>query len=117
MYDVLLGESLIGIPYCGMSLTDRVKCKIKSAFNQLISRTCFAPNVGGFVEMGTKYVSPHWGFMMGINYILQTGMAIPSELSAIAVMLTYWDNNNNHAGIYLAVFLVVAIATNFVGVR
>jgi len=85
--------------------------------SQLTLRTCFAPNVGGFVEMGTKYVSPHWGFMMGINYILQTGMAVPSELSAIAVMINYWDESSKHAGIYIAAFLVVAIITNFVGVR
>lgn len=80
-------------------------------------RTCFTPNIGGFVEMGTKYVSPHFGFMMGINYILQTGMAIPSELSAIAVMLSFWDENATRAGIYIAVFLVVAIGVNVIGVR
>ena len=28
-------------------------------------RTCFAPNVGGFIEMGTRYVDPAFGFMMG----------------------------------------------------
>lgn len=27
--------------------------------------SCFAPNVGGFIEMGTKYVDPAFGFMMG----------------------------------------------------
>jgi amino acid transporter len=84
---------------------------------QLTSRKCFAPNIGGFVEMGTRYVSPHWGFMMGINYILQTGMAIPSELSAIAVMISFWDSSASHAGIYIAVFLIVAICTNVIGVR
>jgi amino acid transporter len=67
--------------------------------------------------MGTLYVSPQWGFMMGINYCLQTGMAIPSEISAIAVMISFWDSSTSHAAIYIAVFLVLAIGTNVIGVR
>lgn len=81
------------------------------------SRTCFAPNIGGFVAMGNKYVDPAFGFMMGINYILQTGMAIPSEMSAIGVMIGYWDSNTSHVAIYIAVFLVLCIIINVVGVR
>lgn len=79
--------------------------------------TCFAPNIGGFVEMGTKYVDPAMGFMMGINSILQYGFAIPSELSAIAVMISFWDPVTSHAGAYIAAFLVVAVGTNVVGVK
>lgn len=57
------------------------------------------------------------GFMMGINYILQVGLAIPAEMSAIAVMISYWDPNASHAGIYIAVFLVFCMCVNIVGVR
>lgn len=67
--------------------------------------------------MGERYVDPAFGFMMGINYILQCGMAIPSEMSAIAVMIGYWDDNSSHVAIYIAAFLVVCIIINVVGVR
>ena len=67
--------------------------------------------------MGNTYIDPSAGFAMGINYILQTGLAIPSEGSAIASLATYWDDNSNHAAIYIAAFLVLCIAINIVGVK
>jgi amino acid transporter len=63
------------------------------------------------------YVDPAMGFMMGINYILQVGMAIPSEMTAIAVMIGYWDSNTSHVPIYIAVFLATCIVINVVGVK
>ncbi|WWC88923.1 uncharacterized protein L201_003838 [Kwoniella dendrophila CBS 6074] len=77
----------------------------------------FAPNVGGMTDFGNKYVDPAMGFMMGVNYILQVGLAIPAEMSAIAVMIGFWDDNTAHVPIYIAVFLVVCVAINVVGVR
>jgi amino acid transporter len=50
----------------------------------------YTPNIGGFIEMGNKCISPEVGFAMGINSILQYGLAIPSEISAIGVMIGYW---------------------------
>jgi amino acid transporter len=82
-----------------------------------LRRTVYAPNIGGFIEMGNKYISPEAGFVMGINYILQTGLAIPSEITAAAVMISFWDPASSHVPAYLAAFLVVAIAINLVGVK
>lgn len=67
--------------------------------------------------MGNKYISPEAGFAMGINYILQTGLAIPTELAAISVMITFWDHSSSHLPAYISVFLIVAIAINLAGVK
>lgn len=67
--------------------------------------------------MGNKYVSPEAGFTMGINYILQTGLAIPTEIAAAAVMISYWDHDSTHLSAYMAVFLVATIIINLVGVK
>lgn len=67
--------------------------------------------------MGNKYISPEAGFAMGINYILQTGLAIPTEIAAISIMITYWDHLETHTPAYIAAFLVIAIAINLVGVK
>lgn len=80
-------------------------------------RTVFAPNIGGFIEMGNKYLSPEMGFAMGINYILLTGFTVPTEITAIGLMIGFWDESSSHLGIYIAVFLVVCVATNFLGVK
>lgn len=67
--------------------------------------------------MGNKYLSPEMGFAMGINYILQTGFSIPAELSAIAVMISYWDPVQSHLPIYIAVFLIFPVGLNLAGVK
>lgn len=54
---------------------------------------CFRPTIGGFVEMGAMYVSPSFGFMMGFTYALKVGLSVPSEMSAIAVLIGFWDTN------------------------
>lgn len=67
--------------------------------------------------MGTKYISPEAGFAMGINYILQTGFAVPTEITAAAVMISYWDPVTNHVAAYIASFLVLSIGINLLGVK
>jgi amino acid transporter len=67
--------------------------------------------------MGNKYLSPEIGFAMGINYILQTGFSIPAELSAIAVMISYWDPVQSHMPAYIATFLILPVGLNLAGVK
>lgn len=67
--------------------------------------------------MGTKYISPEAGFAMGINYILQTGFAVPTEITAAAVMISYWDPVTTHVSAYIASFLVLSIGINLLGVK
>lgn len=67
--------------------------------------------------MGNKYISPEAGFAMGINYILQTGLAVPTEIAAISVMISFWDHLNSHLPAYISCFLIIAIAINLAGVK
>lgn len=62
---------------------------------------CFRPTIGGFVEMGAMYVSPSFGFMMGVTYALKVGLSVPSEMSAIAVLIGFWDSNTKVCPIQL----------------
>ncbi|ROV94925.1 hypothetical protein VSDG_07116 [Cytospora chrysosperma] len=94
-----------------------VGCLIGMMIYCLGEMTVFAPNIGGFIEMGNKYVSPEIGFAMGINYILLTGFTVPTEITAIGLMLGFWDDNSSHLAIYIIVFLIVCIAINFLGVK
>ncbi|GMK58104.1 hypothetical protein CspeluHIS016_0501360 [Cutaneotrichosporon spelunceum] len=79
--------------------------------------SCFAPSVGGYVEMATKYVDPAMGFMMGINAFLSCAFGIPTELTAIASLFTYWDHNLSHAAAYITAFLVLTVLVNIMGVK
>lgn len=67
--------------------------------------------------MGNKYVSPEMGFAMGINYVLQTGFTVPTEITAIGLMVGFWDESSSHLPGYIAAFLVLCVATNFLPVK
>lgn len=96
--------------------------------------------------MGNRYISPEMGFAMGINYILLTGFTVPTEITAIGNMIGFWDESNTHVwrlpppppfphppgsllehlvdnviyqqlAAYIAVFLLICVATNFLGVK
>ncbi|KAM0446866.1 hypothetical protein ACHAO4_009190 [Trichoderma viride] len=94
-----------------------VGCLVGMMMFCLGEMTVYSPNIGGFIEMGTKYISPEAGFAMGINYILQTGFAVPTEITAAAVMISYWDPVTNHVAAYIASFLILSIGINLLGVK
>ncbi|GFZ49955.1 hypothetical protein JCM24511_07358 [Saitozyma sp. JCM 24511] len=94
-----------------------VGCLVGMMIYCLGEMTVYSPNIGGFIEMGNKYISPEVGFAMGINSILQYGLAIPAEISAIAVMIGYWDPVTDHVPAYITIFLLVSIGINLVGIK
>ncbi|CCL99553.1 uncharacterized protein FIBRA_01571 [Fibroporia radiculosa] len=51
----------------------------------------YIPVSGSFAVFGSRFVSPALGFTLGWNYWLQWSLSIPSELTAAAVILQYWD--------------------------
>ncbi|KAI0941062.1 hypothetical protein AcW1_005123 [Taiwanofungus camphoratus] len=51
----------------------------------------YIPVSGSFAVFGTRFVSPALGFTLGWNYWLQWSLSIPSELTAAAVILQFWD--------------------------
>ncbi|OSC97918.1 hypothetical protein PYCCODRAFT_1471421 [Trametes coccinea BRFM310] len=52
----------------------------------------YIPVSGTFAVFGTRFFSPALGFTLGWNYWLQWSLSIPSELTAAAVILQYWDS-------------------------
>lgn len=67
--------------------------------------------------MGTRYIDPAFGFMLGINSCLSQAFGIPTELAAIASLFTYWDPNTSHAAGYIVAFMVLTLAVNIIGVK
>ncbi|KAF7318720.1 hypothetical protein HMN09_00384000 [Mycena chlorophos] len=75
------------------------------------------PSAGGFIEFSTRYVDPALGFTMGWQYWFQTVMAAPVELSAAAIVISFWDSDVNHRAIYITVMLIGIILVNLCGVK
>lgn len=79
--------------------------------------TSHAPISGTFPHFAARWVDPALGFAVGWNYFYTNVITVPVEITGAQILITYWDSNANHAGIYTAVIIVFACATNIFGVR
>ncbi|KAF2754467.1 hypothetical protein EJ05DRAFT_443227 [Pseudovirgaria hyperparasitica] len=76
----------------------------------------FLPVTGGFVRHAIKFVQPALGIATGWNFWYTLVIVAPAEFVAAGTLVGYWDQTTNPA-VYLTVFMVVAAAINFCGVR
>ncbi|KDQ61931.1 hypothetical protein JAAARDRAFT_526914 [Jaapia argillacea MUCL 33604] len=79
--------------------------------------TSHAPISGTFPHFAARWVDPALGFATGWNYFYTNLMAFPVEITAAAILVTYWDPNPHHAAIYTAIVAVLVCVINIFGVR
>ena len=61
---------------------------VYSVVSSLGEMVCLLPVPGSFNTFGTRFVEPALGFTMGWNYWVQWSLSLPSELSALAIVLS-----------------------------
>ncbi|KAI5864998.1 amino acid permease [Durotheca rogersii] len=76
---------------------------------------CF-PVAGSFSAYSTRFIDPSWGFAMGWNYALQWLVALPLEIIAASITISYWNPDLNKA-IFVTIFLSAVVAINLFGVK
>ncbi|KAI0012893.1 amino acid permease [Xylariaceae sp. FL0662B] len=74
------------------------------------------PVAGSFSAYSTRFLDPSWGFAMGWNYALQWLVALPLEIIAASITITYWSPDLNKA-IFVTIFLITVIVINLFGVK
>lgn len=74
------------------------------------------PVAGGFTHYASRFVDEALGFAVGINYWYSYAVTIPTELVAVAIVISYWDDKTNPA-VYITVFFVLIYVVNFFGAR
>ncbi|KAF9053752.1 general amino acid permease 1 [Hymenopellis radicata] len=79
--------------------------------------TTWAPISGTFPHFAARWVDPALGFAVGWNYFYGNAITVPVEVSAATILLTFWDPNTGHTGIYIAVIVVLMCLINIFGVR
>ncbi|TFK48431.1 general amino acid permease 1 [Heliocybe sulcata] len=79
--------------------------------------TSLAPVSGTFPHFAARWVDPAFGFAVGWNYFYTNLMSVPVEISAAAILVTFWDENLSHQWIYTLVVCIVVCAINVFGVR
>ena len=59
----------------------------------------------------TRWLDPALGFALGYNYWYSYAITLPTEITAAAIVISYWDQKTN-PGVYITVFLVVIVFIN-----
>ncbi|WFD42251.1 hypothetical protein MPSI1_000892 [Malassezia psittaci] len=76
------------------------------------------PVPGAFSEYTARFLDPAWGFAIGYNYLMQWLATFPLEFTAASIVITFWDQNEVvPKGVWIAIFMIVIILVNIVGVR
>ncbi|GAA95789.1 uncharacterized protein L969DRAFT_62736 [Mixia osmundae IAM 14324] len=74
------------------------------------------PVSGAFTHYAARFVDPALGFALGWNYWYSYAITLPTEITAAAIVISYWDDTTNVA-VWISIFLVVICSINFFGVR
>ncbi|KAJ9475945.1 Proline-specific permease [Pseudozyma hubeiensis] len=75
----------------------------------------YLPVPGGHIKLAERFVGKPLAFAMGWNYWYNWVIVLPAELSAAAVLMSYWSDAN--PAIWISVFLVIVVAINLLGTR
>ncbi|KAK3712271.1 amino acid transporter [Vermiconidia calcicola] len=76
------------------------------------------PAAGGFAAYATRFVDPALGFSLGYTYWFKYIIITPNQLTAAALVIQYWAPPEQiNPGVFIAIFLVVIIAINYLGIR
>ena len=76
------------------------------------------PLESGFTGYAARFCDPALGFSLGYTYWFKYIIVTPNQLTAAALVIQYWcPREKVNPGVFIAVFLVVIIAINYLGIR
>ena len=67
----------------------------------------YKPSSGTFCDYSNEYVGKSFGFAMGYNYWLNWAITIAAEVSAAAIIMTFWFPEINGAIFSMLFFLLI----------
>lgn len=78
----------------------------------------YIPLASGFVGYACRYSDDALGFSLGWIYWFKIAIVTPNQLKAAALVLQYWVNRDRvNPGVFIALFLVVIFAVNYLGIK
>jgi yeast amino acid transporter len=76
------------------------------------------PTPKNFAGFASRFCDPALGFSMGYTYLFKYLITTPNQLTAGALVIQFWlPRDKVNPGVFIAVFLVVIICINYIGVR
>jgi hypothetical protein len=59
----------------------------------------FLPIPGGHIKLAERFVDPAFSFTMGWNYCYSWMITSPTEISAAALLINYWNQTVNNSNL------------------
>ncbi|KAN0062599.1 hypothetical protein ACQY0O_005132 [Thecaphora frezii] len=98
--------------FLGYVLMGSVCYAVMMCLGEMIS---YLPVPGGHIKLAERFVGKPLAFAMGWNYWYNWVIVLPAELSASAVLMSFWSDLN--PAIWISIFLTVVVAINLLGTR
>lgn len=96
----------------GYAVVGAIVCCVQFALGEV---TALLPVTGSFVRHAEFLIDPAWSFAAGWNLVYGNLLSIPSEISAICVLFTFWTDIN--ASLWIMIFIVLTFIVGVVFVR
>lgn len=78
----------------------------------------FIPLADGFAGYASRYVDEALGFACGWVYLIKYLLIPANQLVAGSLVMTYWVSTDTvNSGVWIAIFLVIIVVINILGVR
>ena len=76
----------------------------------------FLPIGGGFIKLAERFVSADFSFTMGWNYWYSWTLTLPAELSAAAVLMSFWKSQEEvNPAVWITMCLIPVVVINLFG--
>ncbi|KAF2751926.1 AAT family amino acid transporter [Sporormia fimetaria CBS 119925] len=76
------------------------------------------PVAGSFAVYGTRFIDPAWGFAMAWNYALAWLVALPLEIVAASITMSFWEGSRDvNRTVWVTIFFITIAAINLFGVK
>ncbi len=91
---VSIGYALFGGGSGSLFLAFTVySCVLAVVNNAMAEMAVFMPVSAAFVRHASRWVDDAWGFMAGWNFYLYEAIAVPFEITALNLVLTFWRDD------------------------
>lgn len=73
-------------------------CILALVNNSIAEMTVYMPISGGFIRLAGHWVDDAFGFMAGWNFFFYEALLIPFEITALTLVISFWNEKVADAG-------------------
>lgn len=84
-------------------------CILALVTNSIAEMNTYMPVAGGFVRLAGHWVDDAFGFMAGWNFFICVSLGIPFEITALNLVLSFWNSDLTNQGPIAGVCLGVTL--------